>query len=100
MFRTRINTVTGLALAACLLAGLLVAPGCDAGGTGIRPTLLVKLPDTANTPDGMTLDEKTGDIYLCCPNLKDQKYPAVIMKIDKDNKVTKFYDFPKSALHP
>jgi sugar lactone lactonase YvrE len=100
MFRTRINTVTGLALAACLLAGLLVAPGCDADGTGIRPTLLVKLPDTANTPDGMTLDEKTGDIYLCCPNLKDQKYPAVIMKIDKDNKVTKFYDFPKSALHP
>lgn len=100
MFRTRINTVTGLALAACLLAGLLVAPGCDAGGTGIRPTLLVKLPDTANTPDGMTLDEKTGDIYVCCPNLKDQKYPAVIMKIDKDDNVTKFYDFPKSALHP
>jgi len=100
MFRIRINTVAGLSLAACLLAGLLVAPGCGATGTGIRPTLLVSLPDYANTPDGMTLDEKTGDIYLCCPNLKDQKYPAVLMKIDKDNKVTKFYDFPKSALHP
>jgi len=100
MFRVKINTVAGLVIAACLLAGLMVAPGCDAGGTGIRPTLVASLPDYANTPDGMTLDEKTGDIYVCCPNLKDQKYPAVLIKIDKDNKVTKFYEFPKSVLHP
>ncbi|MDP6636949.1 MAG: hypothetical protein QGG42_18775 [Phycisphaerae bacterium] len=100
MFKIRIKTVAGLSLAACLMAGLLAAPGCGAGGTGIRPTLLVSLPDYANTPDGMTLDEKTGDIYLCCPNLKDQKYPAVLLKIDKNNKVSKFYEFPKSALHP
>jgi hypothetical protein len=100
MFRMRIKTVIGLALALSLTAGLLAASGCDAGGTGIRPTLLVALEDYANTPDGMTLDEKTGDIFVCCPNLKDQKYPAVLMKIDKNNKVTKFYDFPKSIMHP
>ena len=101
MFKINIKTAVGFSLAVCLAAGLLVAPGCDAGGSGIaRPKLLISLPDYANTPDGMTLDEKTGDIYLCCPNLKDQKYPAVLLKIDKKNKVTKFYDFPKSALHP
>ena len=100
MFRIKISTMAGLSLTACLLAGLLVAPGCGPGGTGIRPTLLFALPDSCNTPDGMTLDEKTGDIYLCCPNLKDQSYPAIVMKIDKNNKISKFYEFPKSALHP
>jgi len=101
MFKINIKNAAVFSLAACMAAGLLVAPGCGAGGTGIaRPTLLVSLPDSANTPDGMTIDDKTGDIYVCCPNLKDQKYPAVLMKIDKDNKVTKFYDFPKEAMHP
>jgi len=101
MFRLKINTMAGLSLAVCLLAGLLVAPGCGAGGTGIsRPTLLFALPDYCNTPDGMTLDEKTGDIYLCCPNFNDQTYPGIVMKIDKNNKISKFCEFPKSALHP
>ena len=94
MLGIRINTLTGLSLAVCLLAGLLAAPGCGAGGTGIRPTLLFSLPDSCNTPDGMTLDEKTGDIYLCCPNFKDQKYPGIVMKIDKNNKIEKFCDLP------
>ncbi|MDP6046759.1 MAG: hypothetical protein QGG25_14220, partial [Phycisphaerae bacterium] len=63
MFKINIKTAVGFSLAVCLAAGLLVAPGCDAGGSGIaRPKLLISLPDYANTPDGMTLDEKTGDI--------------------------------------
>ncbi|MCP4376982.1 MAG: hypothetical protein GY794_12495 [bacterium] len=104
MFRTRINKMVGLSLAICMMAGLLLASGCSKG-TGLRPTLLFNLPDTCNTPDGVTLDEKTGDIYLCCPNFKlrngkneAQKYPAVIMKIDKNNKLTKFCDLPKHPL--
>jgi sugar lactone lactonase YvrE len=98
MFKNKMKTVVGLTLMVCLAAGMLTASGC-AGGQGIKPTLLVALPDYANTPDGMTIDDKTGDIYVCCPNLKNQDFPAVLMKIDKDNKVTKFYDFPKNVLN-
>ena len=105
MFKINFKTMVGASLAVCLLAGLLLAPGC-AGGEGIRPKLLFNLPDECNTPDGMTCNEKTGDIYLCCPNFKlrdgapdkAQKYPSVIMKIDKDNKITKFCDLPKHPL--
>jgi len=111
MFGTRINTIAGLSLAVVLLAGLLVAPGCGTSGKGIRPTLLLPpLGDECNTPDGLTYDDKTGDTYLCCPNFKleekfdiddpkskPRKYPGIVMKIDKNNKFTKFCDLPK---HP
>jgi len=104
MFGTRINTVVGLSLSVVLLTGLLVAPGCGTGGKGIRPTLMFNLPDSCNTPDGLTYDDKTGDTYMSCPNFKleepgigPRKFPGIVMKIDKNNKLTKFCDLPK---HP
>jgi hypothetical protein len=58
-----------------------------------RPQLLVELPDTCNTPDGMRLDAD-GDIILSCPNFNDLAYPGVLMKITRDNQVQPFFFMP------
>ena len=49
--------------------------------------LLVELPEICPTPDGMAMD-KDGNIIVACPNYGDQSKPAVLMKIDKDNKAS------------
>ena len=80
-----------------MLAGLVALGGCEAADTGAggaKPTLFLSLPDSCNTPDGMTLDPKTGDIFLACPNFNDTKYPGILMKIDTQNKLTHFFDMP------
>ena len=73
--------------------------GCDGGAGGgggllSKPRLLLSLPETCNTPDGMTLDEETGDVYLSCPNFNDPNFPGVLMKITPSNKLEKFFDLP------
>jgi hypothetical protein len=62
-----------------------------------RPKLFLSLPDYGNTPDGMTLDEKTGDIYLSSPNFNDETYPGIVMRIDPQNRHTIYYVLPQ---HP
>jgi len=62
-----------------------------------KPKLFLSLPDYGNTPDGMTLDEKTGDIYLSSPNFNDETYPGVMIKIDPQNRHSIYYAMP---LHP
>ena len=57
------------------------------------PQLLVKLPEICPTPDGMALDSQ-GNIILACPNYADQTHPAVLMKIDKQNRVRLFCQMP------
>ena len=59
-----------------------------------RPQLFLSLPDSCNTPDGMTLDPATGNIILACPNFNDTKFPGILMKIDPSNKASKFFDMP------
>jgi hypothetical protein len=53
-----------------------------------KPSLLVRLLDTCNTPDGMRLfpsdDAKNADIVLSCPNFGDPTYPGILMQISKD----------------
>jgi sugar lactone lactonase YvrE len=73
---------------------MAAAAGCAAGN--MRPKLYLRLPDECNTPDGMTLDDKN-NIILACPNFNEDKYPAVLMKIDPKGNLTKFFDMP---LHP
>jgi len=58
--------------------------------------LLVRLPVYANTPDGMCL-YPDGNIILSVPNVNDQSFPAVLMKITPDNRAEVFYPCP---LHP
>ncbi len=62
-----------------------------------KPKLAVAFPDFGNTPDGMTLDDKTGDIFLASPNFNDPSYPGMILKIDKKNNYSIYYVPP---VHP
>ena len=62
-----------------------------------RPRLAASFPAYGNTPDGMTLDAKTGDLYLASPNFNDPSYPGVILKIDDRNEASIYFVMPE---HP
>ncbi len=95
---------------AVVLTGLVLLAGCTADPKEPgKPRILVTLPDWANTPDGCTLTDG-GDILLSMPNfnngalLKAKKIekaaPPVIARIDKQNTITKWYEFTKEDNHP
>jgi hypothetical protein len=73
------------------------------------PAILVTLPDACNTPDGCTLTDD-GDILLSCPNYNNaalkkagtisREYPAKMVRIDKANRLSTWYEFQKKDLHP
>jgi sugar lactone lactonase YvrE len=92
---------------AVLVLGLGLVPACesDAVPTVVKPptvsekdrykpALLLELPVTCNTPDGMRLNPATGDVILSCPNFADSSYPGVLLKVTKDNKVETFFTMP------
>jgi len=58
-----------------------------------KAELLLELPDSCNTPDGMAL-LPNGDIILSVPNFNDKKAPPLLMKITKDNKLEEFFKLP------
>ncbi|MBN1419412.1 MAG: hypothetical protein JXP34_11590 [Planctomycetes bacterium] len=92
MHRTAIASVLGISLVISL--AILLAPGCVPGDKPIpTPQLLVILPDSCNTPDGMCL-LAGGDIILSVPNVNDQTQEAVLMRITPDNKAELFYKMP------
>ncbi len=62
------------------------------------PRLLASLPVELNTPDGMRLNPKTGEVIVSCPNFNDPNYPGKLIKIKKDNTWEVFYD--KLPVHP
>ena len=59
----------------------------------IKAQLLVELPDSCNTPDGMAL-LGDGGFLLSVPNYNDTEAGAFIMKVSADNEVTKFFTPP------
>ena len=73
------------------------------------PRLLIRLPLSCNTPDGATLDEE-GNIILSIPNFNNEAlikdkvietpFPPKIVKIDKNNELTTWYEFQKEDMHP
>ena len=81
-----------------LLLGVAVLAGCPQPAAEEEPQaeLLVKLPDSCNTPDGMCL-LPDGNIILSVPNINDETQPARLMKITPENQLEQFYDPPK---HP
>ena len=99
MFTKMLNCRNGILPLAMLILVAVGMTGCD--GTGrmakYEPRMFLSLPDTCNTPDGMTLCDKTGIMYLSCPNFNDPNYPAVMMQISPDNKLTKLCDLPVRA---
>ena len=92
---------------------LLLSAGCDvkpAAPPSTVPRLLVTLPAAyCNTPDGCTLSPG-GDIILSMPNFNNGKLiadgkleapqPALMVKIDARNTVSKWYEFTEADLHP
>jgi len=88
-------------LAAGCIAALAMATGCGGGLT--TPRLLAALPDYCPTPDGMAIDGE-GNVVVACPNYgsyaegaSTPSQPACFIKIDKNNRVTKWFDCPMLA---
>ncbi|NQU22240.1 MAG: SMP-30/gluconolactonase/LRE family protein [Candidatus Nealsonbacteria bacterium] len=69
------------------------APAQDKFTPTAEPKLLVALPEICPTPDGLAMDA-AGNIIIACPNYADQSHPAVLMKLDRDNKVRLFATVP------
>lgn len=60
----------------------------------LESKLFTLLPEEwVATPDGMTID-KDGNLILSCPNFMNMDLPSCILKIDKDRKITKWFDVP------
>ena len=65
-----------------------------------KPKLYVNLPEWCHNPDGMTVCQETGIIYLNCPNFnnmtddKKKDYAPTLSSIDKDGKLEKLLEYP------
>ncbi|MCL2347465.1 MAG: SMP-30/gluconolactonase/LRE family protein [Planctomycetaceae bacterium] len=64
-----------------------------------KPKLYVNLPEWCHNPDGMTVCDKTGVIYLNCPNFNNmtdgkKDFPPTLSSIDKDGKFEKLLEYP------
>ena len=68
-----------------------------------RPSLYLTLPENCPTPDGMTMDEESGMIYLNCPNFADRapdkkkKHQSVLLGIDSAGKVSELLKYPPNS---
>jgi DNA-binding beta-propeller fold protein YncE len=95
-------------------AGAAEAGAAEAGASGdasnaFRPTLFLDLPaNVCNTPDGMRLDPKTGDIILACPNFFGRAStdpnaaftaPPVLMKITPANQLEMYFSNLPAPAH-
>ena len=99
--------------ASLMAAMLLLATGCASTPPKKyekhAARLLIRLPKSCNTPSGATLDAE-GNIILSIPNfnsdalLKDgvieSPVPPKMVKIDKNNELTTWYDFREEDMHP
>lgn len=79
--------------------------GCGSFGTGMlkeenimmRETKLFSvLPEYICTPDGMAID-RHGNLVLSCPNYARDDVSGVVVRLDKEGNVTKWFDVP---VHP
>lgn len=83
-----------------MLACILFFAGCLESEEGTpklkKPAIAVNLPEKYNTPDGMVLD-RDNNILLNIPNLNNDKFPAKVVKIDRNDKLSEVCTLP---LHP
>ncbi|MDO4583808.1 MAG: hypothetical protein Q4D62_06855 [Planctomycetia bacterium] len=65
-----------------------------------KPTLAMTLPDSCSVPDGMTLDDATGMIYLNVPNFAPRTAdgkkvnPALLARFDKNDQLEILLEYP------
>ncbi len=86
-------------LAAMLLALCLPcqgATGADVPARPFTPRLLVTLPDTCPTPDGLAIDPE-GNLVVSCPNYADPSKPACVIKVTPELEVKHWFTFPTLA---
>lgn len=79
-----------------LLVTLLAVTGCQQriGAPALKtPTVGFLLPDTYNSPDGMT-PGPDGAIYLAMNNVSDPSHPAMIMRITAEDVLEEVYTLP------
>ncbi len=55
--------------------------------------LFTTLPDYVSTPDGMAIDPE-GNLILACPNFALPSMPGVILRIDKNKNIEKWFEVP------
>ena len=60
---------------------------------GEFPDFLV-LPEYVATPDGMTVCPETGDLLVACPNFGDPSKQAVVLRINREGDIRKWFDVP------
>jgi sugar lactone lactonase YvrE len=88
-----------LVLAGMMFVVMGTQQGCRcpfAGKSGAvlkNSQLLVELPDSCNTPDGMCL-MADNSVIVSIPNFNDAKCPPLLIRITADNKAEPFYKFP------
>jgi sugar lactone lactonase YvrE len=84
------------ALACCTLVCLIGTHQASAQDKQLRPQLLVSLPDTCPTPDGMTIDAD-GNLIVACPNFADPEKPGCLIRVDRQRHVTPWVHVPPLA---
>lgn len=94
MIRRRMNW--SYRLSGCTLLGILFAHAALAQDALQRPQLLVSLPDTCPTPDGMAIDAD-GNLVVACPNFADATRPGCLVRIDRQRRVTPWVQVPPLA---
>ncbi|MBR4751607.1 MAG: SMP-30/gluconolactonase/LRE family protein [Thermoguttaceae bacterium] len=71
----------------------------------LKPTLFANLGDECYTPDGMTVSDETGLLYLNVPNFgrmddkmvkADSAQGGYLYEVDKDGKATRILEYPVS----
>lgn len=61
-----------------------------------QPQLLVSLPETCPTPDGMAIAPE-GDLVVACPNFADPSQPGCLIRVDRQRNVTPWVHVPPLA---
>jgi len=80
-------------LCGCNSANKKDNPSADMESSLQKSELFVELPDYCPTPDGMAI-APNGELILACPNFADLSQPACIVRINKDKKISKWFDVP------
>lgn len=107
--RLKSKTITSFLLVVFILVFASYAIAKVQKSENGKVSLLITLPTEYNTPDGAAIDIY-GNIILSIPNFNNdhlietgklkKSSPPVMAKIDKNNKITTWYQFKAEDMHP
>jgi sugar lactone lactonase YvrE len=76
-----------------VVAGAPEIAAAEGASGQLKTKLLVTLPDSCPTPDGMAVDAD-GNLVVACPNFAEPSQPASLIKIDRSRRVTTWVHVP------